>query len=457
MPEDGFSPIRFSGFVSHFESTLNALLGALPGKFCRKQIITAVSGGPDSMCLAVLAHDHAARHGLSHRSVIIDHGIRPDSAAEAARVRARLHALGIAAEVLSVAGQAPATGIQEWARDVRYRLLLEQARREQAALLLGHHQDDQAETVAMRLRRGSGLAGLAGMRALRFREGVPVLRPMLGLRAKAVLEYAAARGLEFETDPSNRNRRFERVRTRQWLSKSEPCVHRDICRLSETAGRIDDALLAALARHRLLPSPQAAGHAWLAAAAIQLPGDVSARLLGHVITQITAAAHPPTRDALARLVGRLRMARPSTLGGARFTAHEDGWLVTAEEGRRPGRAPIAAGGQILFAGRWRVSSPVDATVRRLGAAGSGARAGWRQSDGWCGLPPLVRRSLPVLETLDGTLYYPHLVCEGTRHGRSGEALAEFLPHSLDRLHHQAASKLNGMAAGTAMFGAPQPV
>ena len=87
---------------------------------------------------------------------------------------------------------------------------------------------------------------------------------------------------------------------------------------------------------------------------------------------------------------------------------EGGWLVTAEPGRRPPRLRLAAGSRAVFNYVWEIETPVEATVRHLGEAGSGAGRDWAGTPGWCALPSLVRRALPVLETLDGSVIYPHL-------------------------------------------------
>lgn len=432
--------------------------GGMTGAVPCSSLISAVSGGPDSMCLAVLASAYATRRGVNHRAIIIDHGVRADSAAEAARVCRRLSGLGMRAEVLTVSAAAPKTGIQEWARSARYDLLLQAARRDQAALLLGHHRDDQAETVMMRLSRGSGLAGLAAMRRVSFRRGVPLCRPLLGLGRDSIGAYCAARGIAFETDPSNSDRRFERVRLRQWLAGSTAVTGRDLCRLSDVAAHIDDALLAAFGRHGVLPLPQPGGHLCLPAASLALPDAIAGRLLAYVIGQITAALHPPTRLALSGLVTRLRAGRASTLGGARFSRHGDGWLVTAEAGRRPPRIPVAAGDSVIFAGTWCVTSPVAATVRWLGEEGSGAGAAWRLCHGWADVPPLARRSVPVLETLDGTLQYPHLTPYEMSRANARDAVAEFLPYSLAAGGSMAATNsLKQAAASMTSYGASEPV
>ena len=404
----------------------HGLLGRLT---CRQPLFTALSGGPDSSALALLAEAYAARHGHPHTALIIDHGIRPDSAAEAIRVRERMRRRGIAAEILTVGATAPATGLQAWARAMRYDLLLERVHREGGCLLLGHHAGDQAETVMMRLRRGSGLAGLAGMRSHVARAGVDVLRPLLGVDPAHLAACCREHGLATETDPSNGDRRFERVRVRGELAdmvRDGTAMPETFGRLASAAAVIDDRLLALLARDGLLPAPALSGHISMPSGILNLPDPVRNRALAHIVRQIGAPEHVPSGRALARLGDRLAAGQAATVGGAKFSPDEGGWLVTAEPGRRPPRLRLAAGSRAVFNHVWEIESPVEATVRHLGEAGSGAGRDWAGTPGWCALPPLVRRALPVLETLDGSVIYPHLIGSGPDRAIRSSAAMRFL-------------------------------
>jgi tRNA(Ile)-lysidine synthase len=145
-------------------------------------VAVAVSGGADSMALALLTRDFVAARGLAMLALIVDHGLRAESAAEAALAARRLAAIGIDARLLRVEGLSAGPGLAERARTARYDIL---ARACGAAgivhLLLGHHARDQAETVMMRAAAGSGPAGLAGMAAWRAGGDFSLLRPLLGV------------------------------------------------------------------------------------------------------------------------------------------------------------------------------------------------------------------------------------------------------------------------------------
>ena len=189
-----------------------ALLEAL-GPFERQPALAvAVSGGADSTALALLTREWTARRGGSLLALVVDHDLRAESAAEAAETMRRLADLGIAALCLRWTGPKPASGVQAAAREARYRLLAV-ACRERAILhlLLGHHAEDQAETVELRRRSGSGRAGLAGMPAVRELAGLRLLRPLLSVRRARLAATLRMRALPWTDDPSNRDPRFART------------------------------------------------------------------------------------------------------------------------------------------------------------------------------------------------------------------------------------------------------
>jgi tRNA(Ile)-lysidine synthase len=199
--------------VDRFERELNLLIAP------DQPIGIAVSGGPDSLALLLLAS--AARPGLVEAATV-DHALRPEGRAEAEAVAAICKKLGVPHAILTVEWkQKPETAIQERARNARYGLLGKWAgERGLKALLTGHHADDQAETLVMRLLRGAGVKGLAGMRRMAKapRAELALLRPLLGWRRFELAKLCADAGLTPADDPSNADDQFERVRIRQALA-----------------------------------------------------------------------------------------------------------------------------------------------------------------------------------------------------------------------------------------------
>src|SRR6185295_18419883 len=177
----------------------------------------AVSGGPDSTALMVLAARW--RQTLKQRvkliAVTVDHGLRPEAKREAEAVKRLARSLRIEHHTLRWTGPKPKTGIQEAARNARYRLLADVSRKAgRAPVLTAHTQDDQAETVLFRMMRGSGVAGLAGMRTGNLMPGqhpdhdgkkIELFRPLLDIPKSRLIATLKAAKIPYAEDPSNRD------------------------------------------------------------------------------------------------------------------------------------------------------------------------------------------------------------------------------------------------------------
>ena len=204
----------------------------------------AVSGGPDSLALLLLAA--AARPG-ELEAATVDHGLRPESRGEAEQVADICQRLGVPHSVLAIEWDLPPnSAIQEQARAVRYGALAQWMReRELTALLTGHHLDDQAETLLMRLSRGSGARGLAGMRPMSTVPDDPelkLLRPLLGWCRTDLENVCAAANLNPVADPSNSDERYERVRFRQALGDAGWLDPQALARSAKNLASADEAL-----------------------------------------------------------------------------------------------------------------------------------------------------------------------------------------------------------------------
>lgn len=194
------------------------LLGALR---LERHAVIALSGGADSTALAWLAAKLAS--GCRFTCVIIDHGLRAGSAAEAQAARTVAEALGHGAIIRRWEGGKPSSGIQAAAREARYRLLVEAARECGAgAILTAHTLDDVAETFLMRLARGSGADGLAAIAPESDLQGIRLLRPLLEVGHAQLTATLAAENISWSEDPSNRAEEFERARLRQAMAQGLP-------------------------------------------------------------------------------------------------------------------------------------------------------------------------------------------------------------------------------------------
>ena len=196
----------------------------------------AVSGGGDSVALMHMAADWA--RGRRIMAATVDHGLRPDSAAEARQVGRAARALGLSHATLLWQRGTEAGNLMASARDARLRLLSGWAQRNGlSAVLLGHTADDQAETLLMRLGRGSGIDGLASMAEWRDAFGTRWLRPMLGAGRQELRDWLAARGIGWTDDPSNENEDFDRIRIRKAIA----ATGLDVAALARAAGHIGEA------------------------------------------------------------------------------------------------------------------------------------------------------------------------------------------------------------------------
>jgi tRNA(Ile)-lysidine synthase len=332
----------------------------------RPALAVAVSGGRDSVALAVLAHEWAGDRQGRVLALIVDHGLRSGSAAEARSTHERLVALGIEAETLVWSGTKPATRIQQAAREARYRLLFETCREHGILhLLTAHHANDQAETVAMRAARESGPDGLAGMAALVEHRNARLLRPLLAVPRVRMTATLQARGIGWIDDPSNEDRRFERVRVRQDGGMAA----------APTGGRAArDREVAQAALRTLEVGPEGVALDQLVVS--DLSKEITGRLLGRVVQAVAGGAYPPRRERLERAAARLSHAqdrgqdrgrsgksRDFTLSGCQLMLRRDPdtrrlrWIVRPESGRRNNRTP----GQPLVPAAFFACGPSAAT------------------------------------------------------------------------------------------------
>jgi tRNA(Ile)-lysidine synthase len=297
--------VAFPEQVELFRRDLRALAGSAPASFG-----VAVSGGPDSLALLLLAE--AAFPGQVEAATV-DHRLRPESAAEAASVHDLCIGRGIAHATLT--GPTIHGNLQAGARALRYRVLAAWAReRGLAFLLTAHHQDDQAETLLMRLQRGAGLAGLAGIRPRAGIEGVEVLRPLLGWRRVALAGIVAETGLTPVEDPSNQDDRFDRARLRRRLADTDwldaPSLARSAGALLEAEAALDWTV------EQLIAERTEGGANGLTFNASELPPELRRRALLRLLA-LLVPADPPRGEAVQRLLAALDAGETATLAGVK--------------------------------------------------------------------------------------------------------------------------------------------
>jgi tRNA(Ile)-lysidine synthase len=286
----------------------------------------AVSGGPDSLAMLLLAQ--AAVPG-GFEVATVDHGLRAESAAEADFVGRICAGLGIPHTVLSV--RVAPGNLQDEARAARYAALASWAvERGLGAIATAHHADDQAETVLMRLNRGSGLAGLAGVRARGTVPGskLPLIRPLLDWRRDELAAIVARAGVAAVTDPSNSDPRFDRARIRAALAEAEWL---DRAAIAQSAAHLAEA------EETLAWAFNLEWDLWVEVddGAVRYTPHAPRALVLRVVERIIAGfGGEPRGGAVARLVEALEAGRPGTLAGVVARVEDDSWLFRPESGRR---------------------------------------------------------------------------------------------------------------------------
>lgn len=344
----------------------------------------AVSGGGDSMAMLHLA----VAAGLRPSVVTVDHGLRPEAAAEAAMVAAVATGLGLPHRTLRWQRWDGRGNLQNEARKARRQLIADWAVEiGLTSVALAHTQDDVAETFLMRLARGAGVDGLAAMATSWVEGGVLWQRPLLTVARADLRRWLEGRGLTWVEDPSNDNVRFDRVKVRKAMAP--------LSALGLTGGR-----LAEVARH--LAEAQAAldvladnwsreclieeaGTVRLSPALWRAPEETQRRLIRRVILWIAPSDYAPRGAQISHLLAALKGGQAATLAGCRFLADQ--------RAVREARAAAPRTKGMVWDGRWRLSTPLPdgAELGAMGAEGL-AQCDWRAA----GLPRAALLAAPAV-------------------------------------------------------------
>jgi tRNA(Ile)-lysidine synthase len=298
--------------VGRFRRDIDALIAPAA------KLGVAVSGGPDSLALLLLA---AAARPAQIEAATVDHGLRRESRDEAEMVANLCASLDVPHVVLTAKWhQKPVTAIQERAREERYRLLGDWATlRQLPAIVTAHHLDDQAETFVMRVARGSGVRGLAGMRPEAKVPGsdVTLLRPLLGWRRAELEKICAAADLQPAADPSNADEQFERVRVRRALSEADWLDPQSLAASATHLGAAEDAL--EWATEQQWNATVKNGGAEIVYEPLDAPQEIRRRIVSRAVSQLaTEGLGQDLRGSeLDRLLDVLTNGRTATIRGVR--------------------------------------------------------------------------------------------------------------------------------------------
>lgn len=398
-----------------------SLVGTLGPFERRPHVAVACSGGADSMALTLLLADWVRSAGGRLTALTVDHRLRAASTDEARQVGAWLRRRRID-HVILTRPDAPFEGnLQAEARRVRYALMTDWCGAQGVLhLFLAHHRDDQAETLLLRLARGSGVDGLSAMAPVTETPGLRLLRPLLDVPRARLAATLAAAGQSHIEDPSNANAAFGRVRLRQ----ASALLAREgltAARLAGTARRMAQARTALEAATARLLAEAAAlypeGYTTLDPAPVRAaPADIALRALSRIVTTVAGSDYPPRLERVERLLAELVSAGSKggnagggrTLGGCRVLPWK-GLILICREPRAAAEVAVPAREELLWDGRFRLQFGAEARgeVRRLGRAGWAALVARRPELRKTRVPAPVRPSLPSLWYLDDVVSVPH--------------------------------------------------
>ena len=324
-----------------------------------------------------------AARGDGLRAVTVDHGLRGESAGEAAQVAALCQRLGVPHRVLKWQDWDKSGNLQDAARQARLRLIAAWADEETIThIALGHTLDDQAETVLLRLARGSGVDGLSGMAARRVDGPLTWVRPLLHARRDELRAYLVEKSVDWIDDPSNDDPKYDRVKARQALAVlTDLGITAD--GLVATADRMQDARMALEAATLTLADTCVeitdAGEVRLNIATFNAaPNELRFRLLSATLQWISGAPYRPRFDSLRGVLTRIDEANGQTLHGCVIRSHSGHIIVRREVARVAPPCPIDA----VWDHRWVVTErgrePAK-TIAALGEDGLRECANWRET------------------------------------------------------------------------------
>ncbi|MBV6633422.1 MAG: tRNA lysidine(34) synthetase TilS [Alphaproteobacteria bacterium] len=380
----------------------------------------ALSGGGDSSALAALLQVWADRHRAELTALIVDHKLRPGSDREAKATGEFWQGRGLAVEVLTHDQLIPDAGIEEFARNIRWSLLTEWCHAHDVDhLALAHHAEDQAETVLMRLAKGSGAAGLAGMAPRQSRhDGLTIIRPLLTTLRAQLTALCNELAVPVVEDPANSDPRFQRTGLREaaallaGLGLTPDAIGKAAAKQREVAELVH-GVISSVARESLTVEPD--GAAWLSMDAwLGLEnGFVQRELLARIIGAVGGRQHPLPRDAAQRLSDQLatKGSEGETLGGCLIRPQTregvDGFLFLREAAAIDPQ-PIKVLPKLVWDRRFVISAPTDQEALSIVPASADL---WQQIKAdkpelyalFADYPARLRWSLPALLTNDGVL------------------------------------------------------
>lgn len=350
-----------------FNDNLSRLLqGYRPSK-----IAVAVSGGADSMMACYMAKDFCSNHGIELHAVVVDHMLREESSIEAQYVSGFLKDQDVNVVVLKWNGDKPSSNIQAIARNERYKIISSYCKLNGIDhLITGHHADDQAETVFMRIMRGSGVDGISGIKQISKISDINILRPMLSIDKESIIAAIEEVKWAYVDDPSNKNEKFSRVQVRNFLSDPKwRFMKSKLVLLSKNAGRSRDYLeqqTSFFLRDFCVISPAGTFSINLNAF-LSAHEEIALRSLCRILMHVGGSDVPTRLAQLERVYNDLLLNswKDRTLFGCLIRVRRGNLIVIREWDDIPPLTKLIANCEVLWDRRFIIKSSVGGCVKRL--------------------------------------------------------------------------------------------
>ena len=301
-------------------------------RFSATPIAVAVSGGVDSVCLLCWLTEL----GYNVTALHVNHQLRPSADADAAYVAQLCKKIGVPYHIFDWVGDKPSSGLEAAARTARYKFMTDWCHANNVpVLMVAHHADDQIETFLMNLGRGSGVNGLAAMRQISYRDGIQIVRPLLGVFRRELTAYCDTKNIQYCTDEMNDDARYTRVKIRQnrhllseRLGISDTRILLAIENLSRTRDALDGDLTARMTSV-LYDDYALFSDSFL----FDLPPDIGLKLLGMLIQTIGGDCYQPRLTSLQNALSMLHENCKFTLGHCTLRRYGNQILIVPEGAR----------------------------------------------------------------------------------------------------------------------------
>lgn len=412
-------------------------------------VAVAVSGGSDSMALCLLLQTWCRSNDVSLVALTVDHGLRTEAADEALLVKKWLSHHGIEHSILTRTGPKPEAGVQEFARDARYHLLFDACRQSKiSALFVGHQQEDHQETFLMRLSKGSGLSGLAGMTLKTARDGIDIIRPLLSFTRAELRTYLQDRAQGWIEDPSNESPEYTRTELGHVMGhiRNLPGSSAEAIALSLKRIQRAEAALQSMTEKawqgqvRLNPY----GFVCLQMDLLKsLPDEIGIRILAKAVQIIRGVGFRIKLQELENIVEKMKagVQEPfATLSGCQFQIRSEELLILREPGRDGlpvtslcGEPQIIWDGRFSVVDRKAVNAAADGLSLEVRVLGD---SGWHQLQSYAvlpeieQLPAIVRKNLPGVWSGEELVSAPLVLAESLGLGIANDRFEMVFIHAL---------------------------